>query len=331
MISLGAESALPKGEPVAMPAESVTPAASATESAPEPSDAKAPPPNAVGVVPKDGAPVEPAQYQPNLKFKVRQQEMEFDEWAKGAIKDSDTEKKVRELYEKAYGLDHVKEERERIRGEYETVKARDAETQKAIEALASHVKAKDYDSFFDSLGIPKEDIMRYAVEVVRREQMPPEQRQQWEASRQAQQQAKYYQEQNQTLQEQQRQFQVQQTQFQLQTEISKPEISSIANVYNANRGDPAAFESYVISIGQMHAARGNDIPVAQAVAEAIQHLKAANPQLGVMQNAAPQSNVVTPSNKPTLPNIQGRGVSAIKSAPKSLEDLRALAREAASR
>jgi len=267
-------------------------------------------------------------YNPNHKFKVLDKEHEFDEWAKGAAKDSDTEKKVRELYEKAYGLDSVKQDRQTLKSELAETKEKMANTDKAIETIAEYAKAKDWDSFFESLSIPKNDVLQYALALVQREQMPPEQKAQWEASRQAQHQAKYYQEQNQQLQQSQQQFQIQQRQFQLDQEISKQDYSGVAEAYNAGMANPGAFRDYVIRIGQAHAAQGMDVSVEQAVQEATRHLRAVNPTLGMPNvSAQPASNVVQPSNKPVLPNIQGRGTSAVKSTVRSLDDLRARARE----
>jgi hypothetical protein len=335
---IGIESAMPTGTSVMSTAQVETPAA--TEStATEPAEGGTPAPLTAATAAKaglktvvPGATVQPPAYSPNHKFKVMDKEHEFDEWAKGAAKDPDTEKKVRELYEKAYGLDSVKQDRQSIRTELAKTKEKMASTDRAIEQIAEYAKVKDWDSFFETLNIPKNDVLRYALDLVQREQMPPDQKAQWESSRQAQQQAKYYQEQNQQLQQSQQQFQVQQREFQLDTEISKPEYSAISEAYNAGMQKQGAFREYVIRIGQAHAAQGTDVSPQQAAQEAMRHLRAVNPTLGV-QSAQTQaaSNVVAASNKPVLPNIQGRGTSAVKSTIRSLDDLRAKAREMDSR
>lgn len=273
------------------------------------------------------AAAEVPQYNPNHKFKVLDKEHEFDEWAKNAAKDPETEKKVRELYEKAYGLDSVKQDRQTLKGELAEAKDKIANTDKAIETISEYAKNRDWDSFFESLSIPKNEILQYALAIVQREQMPPEQRQQWEASRQAQQQAKYYQQQNETLQQQQQQFQVRQREFELDNTISKPDFVAVAEAYNAGMANPSAFKNYVIQIGQAHAARGQDVSVDQAVQEAVAHLRAVNPTLGSQTAAQVASRVVAPTSKPVIPNIQGRGTSAVKSTIRSLDDLRARAKE----
>jgi hypothetical protein len=269
---------------------------------------------------------EPQAFQPSFKFKVLDKEKEFDEWIRPVVKDADTEKKVKELYEKAYGLDSVKQDRETLRSELSQAKEKISSTDKAINTISEFASQRDWDSFFEALSIPKNEILQYALNLVQREQMPPEQKAQWEASRQAQQQARYYQEQNQQLQQSQQQFQIQQREFELSQEISKSDISSVAEAYNAGMASPSAFREYVIRIGQAHAAQGNDIPVAQAVQEAVRHLRAVNPQLGMPAQAQETPRVVQPSSKPTLPNIQGRGTSPVKSTVRSLDDLRSLSK-----
>ena len=290
-----------------------------------------PPAGAVGV---KGSPATlappPAPYTPNLKFKVKDTEHEFDEWVKGAVTNEETEKKVRDLYEKAYGLDTIKQERHGLREELTHAQEKLSSTDRAIDTIAEYAKVKDWDSFFESLNIPKNDVLKYALELVQREQMPPDQRKQWEESRTAQQQAKYYQEQAQQLQSERTQFQVERRESELQQEISRTGVSELAATYNAGMENPSAFRDFVIRIGQAYASQGNDISAEQAVKEAVRQLQAVTPQKGT--TAAPKGpNVVTPSSKPVLPNIQGRGTSAVKAQVRSLDDLRAKAKEFSTR
>ena len=266
-------------------------------------------------------------YAPNFKFKVLDKEKEFDEWIRPLVKDADTEKKVKELYEKAYGLDSVKQDRETLRSELSQAKEKMASTDKAIQTISDYAGQKDWDSFFEALSIPKNEILKYALDLVQREQMPPEQKAQWEAGRRTQQEAKYYQEQNRALQEQQRQFSTQQREWELSQELSKPEVSSLVEAYNAGMANPSAFRDKVILIGQAYAAKGIDLPAQAAIQEAVKELRAINPQLGgFMAQAQEAPKVVQPSTKPTLPNIQGRGTSPVKSTVRSLDDLRNLAK-----
>ena len=269
--------------------------------------------------------VEKPVYTPNYKFKVMNKEFEIDEWLRPAVKNQDVEKKIKDLYEKAYGLEAIKPKHESMKEEFDQLKQKSIQTDQALETLGKFVQEGDFDSFFEGLNIPKNKILEYALDLVKREQMSPEQKTQWEASKAAREAARYYEVQNQKLLESQQQFAVQQRTFELDIALQQSEAKVFADAYNAGMGTPEAFKDYCIQIGQAYAARGQDIPATQAVSEAIKHLRAINPSLGAQtQSATP---VVQASQKPVIPNIQGRGTSAVKTAVKSLDDLKRRARE----
>lgn len=264
-------------------------------------------------------------YNPNYKFKAYQKEYEIDEWARPYIKDEETEKKFKKLYERAYGYDFKSQKHDELKSEFEKVRESYDQTDKALKTLSGYVQENDFDSFFDGLNIPKNKVLEYALELVKREQMSPDQRQQWEANQQARHAAKYYQAQNEQLLANQQAFAVQQRTFELDNALQSAEARPIVEAYNAGMGSPDAFKEYVIQIGQAFAARGQDIPAQQAVSEAMKHLRAINP--GLVAQTASQVPVVQPSSKPTIPNIQGRGTSAVKTTVRSLDDLKRKARE----
>lgn len=346
---LGVESAQPASQPLAQPAAAPAApeggAASGNVASPSAAEggggpaapggaapAKGPASAAPAVVtPNAAAPATPAPYQPNFKFKVLDKELEFDEFLKGAIKDAEVEKKVRDLYERAHGLDSVKQDRQTLRSELSQTKEKIAKTDQALETLGNYVRNGDFDSFFENLNIPKQSILQYALELVQREQWTPQQKAQWEASRSAQQQALHYQTENQQLEARQQQLMVQQKEFELGTVLSTPETQGIAQAYDAGMGQPGAFRQYVIRMGQMLEAAGQDVTAAQAVQEAVRHLRAVNPNLGVPGSQAQPAQgapaIVQPNNKPTIPNIQGRGTSPVRSSVKNLNDLKKLAQD----
>lgn len=278
----------------------------------------------------DPALVPPPMYSPNHKFKAQGKELEFDDWAKGAAKDAATESKIRDMHEKAYGLDSVKQARQALQAELQETQEKLSSTDRAIDTIAEYAKVKDWDSFFESLNIPKNDVLKYALELVKREQLPPEQREQWEASRNSQQELKRLQEQNAQMQSEKAQHQVDKRSGELDNEISKTGTSDLAEAYNNGMQDPNAFRNFVIRIGQAYASQGQDISAEQAVNEATRQLRASQSQTRQEPTTQQGKNVVPPSKKPVLPNIQGRGTSAVKSSVRSLDDLRAKAKELSS-
>lgn len=269
------------------------------------------------------------KYVPNHKFKVLDKEYEFEDWLKGAIKTPEDEKKAREFHEKAYGLDSVKQDRQTLKTENTELKSQASQFNTAVNTVNGYIAQKDYDSLFEALNVPKVEVLKYALELVKREQNP-EQANAFEAQRQANLRAQRAEYENGQLQESHRALTVERREFELSRVLSRPDIATVAQAYEAGTGTPGAFKGYVIQIGQAYAAQGQDIPAEQAVLEAVKHLRAVNPALGVTATAAvEQTNpqVVQPQSKPVIPNIQGRGTSPVKSTFKSLDELKKRGKE----
>lgn len=265
----------------------------------------------------------PSPYQPNYKIKAWGKEYEIDDWARPYIKDQDTEKKAKEFFEKAYGLDEIKPRYQSLKEQHEFLSEEANQLKYAVETVGQYAREKKFDKFFDTLNIPKRDILEYALELVGRENMTPEQKIQWEKSQQSDAQAEYVRQQSEQLRQSQLQFEVQRRSFELDNALRNQDVLPVMDAFNQAAGDSNAFRNYVIKIGLSASAQGHDMPVAEAVEEAMKTLRFANPSLG----SRPQSNVVAPNSKPVIPNIQGRGTSPVKKAPRSLQDLKDRAKE----
>lgn len=282
---------------------------------------------------KDGViPPKPA-YTPNYKYKAAKEEKEFDDWMKGAIKDADTEKKAREIFEKAHGLDAVKSSRDQIMQQHQAVLQDVARHTADVTKVNTWLQKKDYDSLFGFLKINEDDVLRQAQKLLQFREMPPEQRQVYEQARQQSEQAMALQDQNQHLQQQHMQFAVGAREQELAWTMGRPEISSAVQAYDARMGYQGAFRQAVVERGQYHYfATGQDIPAEQLVNEVIRQLgvqsqpiaqpgqvAAGQSQVGVMQHQVAKPAVIT--------NIQGRGTSPAKKVIKSMDDLKKRAKE----
>jgi hypothetical protein len=305
--------------------ESVSTEAPVTESAASPEAPAAATPE-VPAAPSDAPTEPPPAYTPNLKFKVHDKELEIDSWMAQVIKDQETEKKVRALYEKAYGLDYVKQDRSKLRDELGNVKGTYEKTMAEINSIVQLRDKGDLPGFFEKIGVDEDTILKYAIQVAQRRNNP-------EADSQFRQSRQFAQERDQLaareaqLQAQYQQTAVQAKNFELQQVMSRPDVVAIQQAFDARMGE-GAFHREVIGRGQLHwSVSQKDISAEQAVNEVLQIIGHQPPQ----QQAAPQPPVATPQAtqvpqqaKPTLPNIQGRGTSPVAKSPKSTDDLRAL-------
>lgn len=277
------------------------------------------------------APPQTPAFTPNFKYKVHGQEKEMDEWLRAAIKDADTEKKARDLYTRADGIDHVKQDRERLVEENQTIRQEQENFQKTVQELDFYVKQDDLTSFFERLQIPREQVLKWALREVEMADNPAA-RQQYDMQRQQRVQNYYQQiEGSQALSQYEQaaaNLRGQETDFALR----QPDIAPMVEAFDTRMGYSGAFRNAVIERGQLHAhARQVDVPVDQVIKEVIQLAG-----LGNTQVAAPQTATTGPSNqviqgskgKPVLPSIPSSGQSAVKKNPgKGLAGLRKVAQE----
>lgn len=291
--------------------------------APEPRTPEVPDPSAA-------APSEPPSYAPNYKFKVHDKEMEFDPWLHGAIKDADTEKKARELYEKAFGLDYVKQDRSRLRDENGNLRTERDSVMSQVNQLISLRDKGDLDTFFEKVGLDEDKLLRHALQIVQRRNNP-EADAQYRQSRQFAQQNDAFTSREAQLNEQLMTVQRTAKEFELRQAMSRPDVIAAMDDFDARLGS-GAFQSEVIRRGLLAwTTNQQDISAEQAVSEVLQ-------LIGFQGNASQGSQMATPANqvvqpttqqqKPTLPNIQGRGTSPVAKTPRSIADLRAMGQRA---
>lgn len=295
-----------------------------------------------------------APYKPNFKFKVHDKEHEIPEWARSALKDAKSEKEVREIFEKAYGLDPVKNRAQRFKEKAETLEKTHTEfVEKQYAPLVSTLQeAKhylespnpvDFDNFLDVMGIPPEKVLTWAVHKAKYLEMPPEQKLQVDNMRAASRQARVAQTQNQRLMTQNEQQAVQARTERLATVLEKPEVKTVAAAYDEILGEPGAFQAEVIRHArEVYMTTRKDISVDEAVEKVLARagkfvaLKgqttttggAAGAGAAGAGNANPSVNPPTRKNVPTIPNISGNsGASPARKVPTSTDDLRKMRKE----
>lgn len=272
-------------------------------------------------------------YTPNFKYKVLDKEQEFDEWLKAAIKDPETEKKARDLFERAHGLDHVKNDRQRLRTENQQMSSELNDHRQTIGTANHFLKTKDYDNFFNYLKIPEQDILLQAKRILDRRDNPAQASADM-TSAQDRQRVHNLESHNQYLTQTYETQAVAARTQELDWTLSRPEYTQAQAAYDARAGRPGAFKEQIIQRGQYHAmTRGVDLSPDQVIQEVLGFLGGMQslvpPQAAVV--AAPVSTQPAAQTKPpVITNIQGRGTSPAKKAVKSIADLKKLALESAS-
>jgi len=275
-------------------------------------------------------------WKPSLKFKVKDKELEFDPLFKDVIKSKDQEAKMRELYEKAHGLDEVKTRRDALTQELATEKQKLTQVDQSLKNLGTLVQRKDYGTFFDILKIPKADIIQYAIQELKYQELPADQKAAIDQQRQMQQQFFDLQAQNQAMQQQLQGAGVQQTNFEIDQAINAPEVAAIAQAFDARAGKPGAFREELLKRGQYYENVHRISPPASQLAAELINLMGATAQVTQGQAAPSQGTqgqqaqvVQNQQQKPVIPSFQGGSTnkSATKKVPMSTDDLRKMRQE----
>lgn len=288
------------------------------------------------------------QHKPLLKFKagffnketkqLEQKEYEIDPKFHGIMKDEASEKLVRELHEKAFGLDSVKERFELTRQEAAEVRAENRQIQGTISQLRNTyqtaVKTGNWhkmDSFFATLQMPQEHILQYALAKMQLAEMDPAQRNAIMGQLTAEQQAERLTQQQADLQEQSANQQRENLTVLLQHTLDRAEVAPLVKAFDERVGKPGAFENLVRREGEFEFQRsGTTLQPGQAVQRVIDNLGLAKGATGApAAQPAPQAQPAAPGNTTTIvkrtanviPNVQGRSTSPLASKPKSIDDI----------
>lgn len=273
-------------------------------------------------------------YTPNFKFKAADKELEFDEFVRGAIKDEASEKKLREIYEKAYGIDFVKQQRDKFRTEFQTYKQQWDPVAQDLDKLGAYIKNGDYLRAMTSLGIPEEKIIEAVKNRLEYLQLPHEQRAKMDAQMQAQERAYALEQENKLLRQQYTDVASQSLSHAFDQTMARSEVKSFAEQYDARTGQPGAFEQEFLRFGDYLEKRDGKLYHPDYVAKEFMRLAGYQPEsqpkmqqvagATVVQQAtqAPPVVVESPKEKPTIKNVQGKSSGVVKKSFKSLDELR---------
>lgn len=278
----------------------------------------------------------PPAFKPNLKYKVGGSEKQFDEFLHAVIKDEETEKKIRKLYEDAEGVNFMKQDRQRVLEAFNEIYPQHQELTQRVSRLQGFLDEGNFGAFQREVGIPNEAILRRAQQILAAMENP---------ALKSQEDKEYSQlESMQTVQSENQRLinQVAQARAtELDMVLSRPEVLTVAEAFDAKMGQIGAFKREVINRGSMYSQFYKvDKSAKELVDEMLGFMgvTGAAPQgqpqvLAENYDAAPghekaqvQGTVVVPPKKPAIPNITGKGTSPVKKTFTSLDQLKEHAR-----
>lgn len=289
---------------------------SAPQAAPSPEPTPQP-----GNVPDQAA--IPAAYVPNTKFKFLDSEKEFDQFVT-PILNKETEPKIRELYQKAFGLDHIKPKYQKVRDDFNDLRGKYDTREKALNKLSSYLNKNDFDSFFETLKIPEQAVMKYVLDKLNQKELPPEQQQIWQQRREAERNAETLHEENERMRGELEQTRTRTRESELNTVLSQPDVQTLVKEYDIRLG-AGSFRNEVIQRGVAHfVSTGQDLSADEAVMKTLMALGAQAQQQATVN--APTGMIQVPK-QPVIPQVAGKSTSPSRKVSKSIDDLRNRAKE----
>lgn len=116
------------------------------------------------------------EYTPSYKYKVLDEEKEFDTRLHGIIKSKDDEEFLRDLYTRADGLENYKQKLSMRDTEFDTYRNQMAPVVEGFKKLkAARDSGKLQDLFYD-LGLDEDTVLQYALSIASERELPEQQR-----------------------------------------------------------------------------------------------------------------------------------------------------------
>lgn len=282
--------------------------------------------------PKIADPTKPAAFAPNFKVKVMEQERDIPEILRPLMKDEASAKAIKEIMEKAYGLDYVKPKLEETRTQLGQVSGENHQIRGQIQNAVELFKRRDIDGWLKALGAPQEIILQWVADKLEYSKLPPEQKEILDSRRAAEERAYTAERQAGQYQQQHEQNLTQQVQMALDSVLARPDVDVVAKAYDTRTGRPGSFKAEINRRGDYIWKTTNKLtPPDQLVQELMTLVGPVAPATTPSSTApvTPAASVVHSQSKtPVIPNISGRSASALPTKVKSIADLRAKYKEA---
>ncbi len=272
-------------------------------------------------------------WEPNYKVKFKsfdprspdgvQSEAEIPEKYRKLITDPESEKEVRELFEKANGLDYVKETRAKFKNERDQVLGHVDQVHKRLADVDAHIAGGDLDTAFQTMGIQPEKVLHWVLDKIQYSQLEPAQRQAIDSQRATEARTKTLEQQNQELAQSHMKAIVSAKDMGLNAMLQRPDISEVVAAYDSRAGrrpqDPS-LRDLVINHGELtwHRSGGKiDLSPQECVEAVLRDYGIADAYRSSNGSVARAAAPAAPASREparqqpqqTLPNVSGRATS----------------------
>ncbi len=263
-----------------------------------------------------------------FKFKVGGKEYEIPEKFRAIATDEESLKELKDVFEKAYGLDYAKpyhqKTREKLESYEKEVIPAFKEQNQIIDELAGYVKRKDYDSYFERLGIPEKDVQAWMLTKLN---LTPEQKFLYNQNRELQKQLYQRETENQSLSQTaeaaKRETQTEQERQilnELDFTLGKGEYKDRVSAYESQHGQ-GSFKDKVIQVAAfIEQTEKKSLSIEEATKRTLEFIPPA-----IANTVAPNKQVggvAFPKEKPVLPQIAAKAQSPAAKQVTSIKEIR---------
>lgn len=284
-------------------------------------------------------PAEPTEFSFDGKIKVMDSEVEVPEFLKNAVSSEEDAQVVKELFEKAHGLDAVKEKRDHYKTQSSEWEKKFNEsnqeltkTNENLDFLDNLIKTGDMVTFQQYAGINDEAILKRAAEIIQYKELTPTQKAEYDRNIQSRQRQYALEFENQELRQTHNNSEVQKTSDALDEQLSSS-FSEVASSYDKDNGYGSFRQEVVKTAMAVEQRTGKSLSPQEAIELTVR-------SFGLPLSQAPQNpeptqqpaqevpvneRVVVRDAKPTMTNVKAGNKSPVKAKVKSIDDLRKLA------
>ena len=259
------------------------------------------------------------QYEPNLSYKVKDEEKQFADWLASVVTDKEKEDYLRDIYTKADALEGYKEKYSKVEEEADMYYNQTQQLTAAFKAIQNFRDNQEYDKLQQALGLSDEQLVQMALARVDEQNLPPEQKEAIQMKREYERKQREYEQRMSQFEQQQAEQRIQSEINQLTSLVESEQVRPIAEAM-AQRGQN--FVEQVLAMGQYEYKRTGVEPSIESVVN-----KIAQQNSWILEQAKQEvQSLPVVEKKKTLPTVNGTGATRA-SAPKirTLEDLKKLA------
>lgn len=203
-------------------------------------------------------------YVPNFKYKVKDEEFDFDERVQGIIKTKEDEDYFRDIYTRAGGIDSYKQKVNDYESKVSKLTSGIDELSQGFHRIKELRDSGNMSELVHTLGIEEDKIVDYALELARRSELPQEERERIEQNQ-------IFERENQALKNRlnslETQYSIDQRNSQAQRDFQELQnlVAQDKDLDNAMREKGLDLQAEVINTGMSEfGRRGEDISISDA-------------------------------------------------------------------